>query len=396
MARKDDERTRGKGADSKEDEEAEKPTLRERIAAFLGKAQFATTTLLIVFLLGLTYLWPKIFISIEPGHLGVMYRYFGGGTVTDRSYSEGLHVIAPWNTLTPYEVRLQVKEVQFAVLSEEGLSLDVKVSIRYHVRPAMVGFLHKDVGPEYYERLVKPEVQAHVRRTFGSRPAHEIYGSARDILQELAQVPVMGKVGMEGAESGPVPYVDVEELKLLDIGLPELVQSSIAEKYRQEQLMLEYRFKLEREEKEAERKRTEAAGIRDYNIIASRVSPDLLRWRGIDALSDLAKSNNSKVVVLGQGSGGVPFILNLNDVPASTSSAAPSASAAASAAPVASTTATGSTETASAVASATPSTAASAAPSAVASAAPSASASSAPTTSAAPEGSVASVAKSAP
>jgi len=106
-------------------------------------------------------------------------------------------------------------------------------------------------------------------------------------------------------------YVVIQELKLMDIKLPEIVQQAIADKYRQEQLMLEYRYKLDREEKEAERKRTEAAGIRDYNLIASKVSPDLLRWRSIDATLELAKSPNSKVVVLG-GSQGAQMLLNVD------------------------------------------------------------------------------------
>ena len=96
----------------------------------------------------------------------------------------------------------------------------------------------------------------------------------------------------------------VQELKLTSLTLPKVVEDAIVEKYREEQLMLAYRYKLEREEKEADRKRTEAAGIRDFNLIAGKVSPDMLRWRGIDAALDLAKSSNSKVIIMGSGSAG--------------------------------------------------------------------------------------------
>jgi regulator of protease activity HflC (stomatin/prohibitin superfamily) len=376
-------------AEEEPDGDDEKPTWRQRLSEWLSAAQFATTTILVILLLLVGFLWKRVFISIPAGNLGVMYLYLQGGTVTERVWSEGLHVIAPWNELTAYEIRLQQKELKFTVLSEEGLDLDVTVSIRYHLRPDMLGFLQKDVGADYYERLLKPEVQAHVRRTFGGRPAHEIYGSSRDVLQELAHVPVIGKLDL-GAGGELRPYMDIEELKVLDIGLPAIVQASIAEKYRQEQLMLEYKFKLDREQSEAERKRTEAAGIRDYNMIASKVSPDLLRWRGIDALSDLAKSQNSKVIILGGGSSGVPLILNVPDsaaaAPTSEPSAAPSASAVAVAvaAPTASSSAT--VVASAAVPSALPSADVTAVPTAVASAAPvaTASASAAATGKAAP------------
>ena len=96
-----------------------------------------------------------------------------------------------------------------------------------------------------------------------------------------------------------------------------VVESAIAERYRQEQLMLEYRYRLEREDQEAERKRTEASGIRDYYRIIDELTPeqlrwsDILHWRDIDAASSLAQSPNSKVVVLGGGEGNMMF--NLGD-----------------------------------------------------------------------------------
>lgn len=87
---------------------------------------------------------------------------------------EGLHVIPPWDRLTPYEVRLKQSSIHFKVLSDEGLSLGVQVVVRYRPQEDMLGYLQRDIGPEYFERLIRPEVEAHIRRTFGGRPAHEI------------------------------------------------------------------------------------------------------------------------------------------------------------------------------------------------------------------------------
>nr|QDA77049.1 membrane protease subunit stomatin/prohibitin-like protein [Jahnella sp. MSr9139] len=302
-------------------------TRREQIAEWLTRAQFVTYTVLVLSLITLAFLWPRMFITVPAGHNGVHYRYFSGGTDTERIRGEGLNIIAPWNKLFIYEIRIQQQMLHFDVLSGEGLDLGVEVSVRFRPRQDMLGHLHKDIGTDYFDRLVKPEIQAHVRRTFGGRPAHEIYSSSRDVLQELARIPVLGK--LEETPDGNIarPYVEIQELKLVDIELPDVVEGAIAEKYRQEQLMLEYEYKLEREEKEAERKRTEAAGIRDYNLIASRVSPDLLRWRGVDATVELARSQNSKVVVIGGGQGGLPVILNLDG--AGAAPAAPGAPAAA-------------------------------------------------------------------
>ncbi|WP_437618226.1 prohibitin family protein [Sorangium sp. So ce1151] len=309
------------------DDIEDKPTLRERITAWLLGVQTLVYMLVVLALLVLGFVWPRVFINVPAGHRGVLYRYFAGGTVVDpqKIFGEGLHIIVPWNSVTNYEVRLQQKRLKFDVLSDEGLDLGVEVVVRYHPRQDMLGYLQRDIGPEYFDRLIRPDAEAHVRRTFGSRPAHEIYSSARDLLQELGNIPALGRVQKTDTGEQAFPYIVIEELKLVDIELPRMVQDAIKERFRQEQLLLEYRYRLEREEQEAERKRTEAAGIRDYNLIAGNVSPDLLRWRGIDATLELASSQNAKVVVLGGGQGGIPLMLNFVDSPIGTSAAAPPA-----------------------------------------------------------------------
>lgn len=299
------------------------PGWRERTGDLLSNLQFVAYTVLIVLLLVLGFLWPRMFITVPTGSHGVMYRYFAGGTVTDRVWGEGLHIIAPWDNLMLYETRLQQRALHFDVLSDEGLDLGVTISVRYRPYVEILGYLHQDVGPDYFERLIQPDIQAHVRRTFGNRPAHEIYSSANDLLLELRRVPELARLG-ESQDMPEMPYVHIQEIKLVDIELPGIVQAAIADKYRQEQLMLEYRYKLEREEQEAQRKRTEAGGIRDYNRIIGELSPDVLRWRDLDATSQLATSPSSKVLVLGGGSAsGTSLLFNVGGA----SDPAPSAAA---------------------------------------------------------------------
>ena len=294
-----------------------RPTWQGLATTWLIDIQFYLYTGLLAVLLTLVFLWPRVIITVSPGSEGVMYRSLGEGTITDKTWPEGIHIIPPWDTLTVYEVRLQHKILSFSVLSAEGLELTVTVAVRFRPNVQVLGYLHKDIGPDYFERLVRPEIEAHVRRAFGKRPVHELYSSSRGMLQELTQVPMLARAGVvtEPAKEGDLdglPYVEVQELKMTKIDLPGLIEAAIAEKFRQEQLMLEYEYKLEREEREAERKRTEAAGIRDYNLIAGEVSHDLLRWRSIDATAALTAAP-SKLVVLGGSNNGMQMLLDVGD-----------------------------------------------------------------------------------
>ena len=265
-------------------------------------------------------LWNRVVRTIPAGHHAVMYYRLDGGTSTARAWDEGLYLIAPWNKLTAYETRLQTRTVSLKVPSEEGMEMSVSVALRFRPYVESLGYLHKDVGPDYFERLILPEVHGHLRKILGKRKAQEIYTGANGVLEEIARVPVLSRLRVELGQGGrpdnlqqDPPYVLLEELRVLDIVRPTLVADAVNEKQRQEQLSLEYKHRLQREEQEAERKRVEAAGIHDYSRIAGTLSPDVLRWRNLETTLELARSNNAKVVVLGNSQGALPMMLNLGD-----------------------------------------------------------------------------------
>jgi regulator of protease activity HflC (stomatin/prohibitin superfamily) len=69
-----------------------------------------------------------------------------------------------------------------------------------------------------------------------------------------------------------------------------------------------------KESKEAERKRIEAEGISDFQrIVTKTITPQLLKWKGVEATQELSKSPNAKVIVIGNGDGDLPIILGGND-----------------------------------------------------------------------------------
>lgn len=247
-------------------------------------------------------LWPRLFVTVHAGERGVLFHRFRGGTVTEWTFPEGFYVIPPWDTVTRYDVRLQERLVEQPVLTREGLQLGMKLSVRYRLRADKLGLLHRRIGPDYFEKVVRPEIQAGLRGLAGKYTAEEVYATKRGLIEAALEASV---IEMEEA------FVILDDLLIREVKLPESVSAAIEAKVREEQAALAYDFRIQRERKEADRKRVEAEGVRDFqSIVSAGISPALLRWRGIEATLELAKSENAKVIVIGSGKDGLPLILD--------------------------------------------------------------------------------------
>jgi regulator of protease activity HflC (stomatin/prohibitin superfamily) len=282
-----------------------------------NELRIAVTTLLFLLIVG--FLAPNIFIPIMPGQCGVQWSRFLGGTKTDKVYREGIHIIFPWNRMYIYNVRLQQRSKTFHVLSEDGLSMDVEIVIRFKLREETLGYLHKYVGPDYVDVLVLPEIAARGRDIISSYEPAELYTQRRVAIQRQILDDVRNELRIRDLpRRAPTDFIYIEDVLIRNIVLPPQVAEAIRNKLVQQQIMLEYDYRLLREEKERQRKTIEAEGIRQFqDIVSEGISERYLKWKGIDATLELARSQNSKIVIIGSGQGGLPIILGNLDATAS-------------------------------------------------------------------------------
>ena len=71
-------------------------------------------------------------------------------------------------------------------------------------------------------------------------------------------------------------------------------------------------FVLQKERQEADRKRVEAQGIADYqHIISESLSDKQLQYESIKAQLEIAKSPNTKVIIMGKSNS--PVILDTKE-----------------------------------------------------------------------------------
>jgi len=245
----------------------------------------------------------KSFKKIDGGQAGVLFR-LSNGIDTENTYSEGFHLIAPWNDLIIYEVRQQEVMEKMAVLSSNGLEISVEVSAWYQPDFVTLPKLHQEKGQSYLQRVVVPAIRSATRSVIGRYTPEEIYSTKRDAIQS--------EIYEETKKILDKQFVQLNEILVRDITLPATIKTAIEGKLKQEQESLEYEFKLQKAKKEAEKVKIEAEGKAEANrILNASLTPNILKEKGIEATLQLSKSPNTKVVVVG-GKDGLPLILGNN------------------------------------------------------------------------------------
>jgi prohibitin 1 len=269
-----------------------------RVVDMQGGTALRLLGLGLIGLLILIFLFSAV-TRVDSGAVGVLTLF---GRVTGEALPEGIHLINPFKTNHELSIRTQEIKETASVPSSEGLVMNLDTSLIFHLNPKRAADVYQKIGPRYTEVLIEPNLRAAIREATASHSANALYTGereavARQIFDHLASL--LGERGFI-----------VESVLLRDIQLPATLKASIESKQQAEQEALAMSFRLQKEKQEAERKRIEAAGIRDFQqIVAQGISPQLLEWKGIEATENLAKSPNAKIVVIGSGKNGLPLIL---------------------------------------------------------------------------------------
>jgi prohibitin 1 len=247
----------------------------------------------------LILLWSSV-ASVPAGHVGVLTLF--GKVDTSEVLPEGIHLVNPFKANHVMSVRTQTVKETARVPSSEGLEMALDTSLIYHLNPAKAAEVYQRIGPNYETTIIEPELRSSIREATASHSANALYSSARTEVQEQIRKDLIAALTPRG--------IEIEAVLLRDIQLPPTLQTAIQAKQQAEQESLAMSFKLQKEKQEADRKRIEAQGIHDFQQIVSQgISSQLLEWKGIEATESLAKSPNTKIVVIGNPKNGLPLVL---------------------------------------------------------------------------------------
>ncbi len=238
--------------------------------------------------------------KVGTGHVGVLTLF--GKVQSGETLGEGIHLINPMKTNNELSIQTQTLKESASVPSSEGLMMSLDTSLIYHLNPERAAEVFQKIGSDYETVVVEPTLRSAIREATASHTANALYTGEREMVAKQIYDQVSTQLNLRG--------LTVENVLLRDIQLPATLKAAIEAKQQAEQESLAMNFRLQKETQEAQRKRIEAAGVRDFQqIVAQGITPSLLEWKGIEATENLAKSPNSKVVVIGNNKNGLPLIL---------------------------------------------------------------------------------------
>ena len=251
-------------------------------------------------------LWSSLTYTIDSGHAGLVFHTFGDGVNPETAAKKsGFHVKAPWDKIYEYEIRQQELFENLEVLSSNLLKIKMDMTVFYQPTYDKLGYLETERVSRYESKVIQPAMRSVAREVIAQYLPEEFNTTKREEIQLEIETRLEEKLSNN--------YIQLNDVLIRNIELPLTLQQAIERKLQQEQESLEYEFRIEKASKEAERKKIEAEGIRDFqNIVTQSITEELLQWKGIEATTILSESNNSKVIVIGAGESGLPLILGGN------------------------------------------------------------------------------------
>jgi regulator of protease activity HflC (stomatin/prohibitin superfamily) len=268
----------------------------------------------VAILMAVLFVGMSLTVVVPPGNVGVVIFF---GDVYDNELPNGFHFKNPLANVTIISVKEHVYTMSIVaeegqvygddsidVLSNEGMTLKLDLSVQYKVIPDKASWILENKvysDPNQFEKdYVRPEIRRSIRDISARYSAAEMYSDRRAQvgldIEKLADI-LLAKNG-----------VHCVTVNLRNVKLPPRVTEAIDRKKEAEQEAERMEYVLLQEEKEAQRKRIEASGIRDFQLtVAESLTADLLKWKSLEVADHVSMSANAKIVFFGGKE--VPFIL---------------------------------------------------------------------------------------
>lgn len=288
------------------------------IGAFTGKANSPLSKFrnllrlggILVVLIGFVSSTVRI---IQPGQVGVKVLF---GKVQDGVLYEGLNFVNPLVNIEDFSIRTEnytmsstsgegrkAGDDAIRILSNDGLDVIIDLTILYRINPVQAPKIFRTIGINYEEVIIRPVTRTGIRNSASQFDAIDLFADKRTEFEAAIRATIQDTLTNRG-------FI-LDQILVRKIDLPASVKESIERKITAIQEAERMEFVLEKEEREAERKRVEARGVADaQDIVSKSLTDKLLQFEQIKMQKELAASNNSKIIVIGGGNTAPPLFFN--------------------------------------------------------------------------------------
>lgn len=217
---------------------------------------------------------------VPPGYVGVTFNKLSGSLTT---MQEGVHFVVPGiQQLNLYDAKLQ--EVTLAsnvedgdegainARSKEGLGITADVTVQFRINRAEAATLHKQLGRNYLQTVIRPQVRSKVRDAIGQ------FGAAELISTQRQQVEASVTQALEAEFTRN--HLVLDSVLLRELKIPDSVAKAIEEKQTAEQQVAVENNRLQQARIAAQREVVKAEGDAKAAVAKAKGEAEALSLRG--------------------------------------------------------------------------------------------------------------------
>ncbi len=240
------------------------------------------------------------YLSVPAAHVAAVYDPLRGG-VQPVHLPEGFHFVAPWWTTQVFRVQTQeytmsgihnegavIGDDSITCQTNEGLGLNLDVTILFHISPKAVNELWQNVGgaAEYQSILVRPYARNAIRMVVARYSVIDVYGAQRQKIEREIFSEIKEAFAAKGLELESVLLRNVE------FANPEFAQAITDKQVAQQQINTEVQ-NLERARIEKQTTVAQAKG--EATAIAKRgatlrQNPEVVQFEMVQKLAPQVRS----------------------------------------------------------------------------------------------------------
>jgi regulator of protease activity HflC (stomatin/prohibitin superfamily) len=127
--------------------------------------------------------------TVQPGHQALRFDPHGGGLQHERllpgQHGMGWCFLRDCGRLDDFDITYSTKHEGLATPSQEGLQMEIKMSVIYRPIAEELYQLDAEIGPNYYEEVVGPELRSVARGVFAHHSYAELLSKNEKIEDEI-------------------------------------------------------------------------------------------------------------------------------------------------------------------------------------------------------------------